>query len=178
MTLRKAILEDAETLGALHVASWHETYAGIIPAEMLTEHSVGERAAMWRRILAAPSEFGCAAVIVAEYDGKVIGFGACGQQRDQALIDAGFSGEFGAIYVRRSHQGQGFGRLLMAAMAKELSAAGHVAASLWVLRKNASARAFYAKLGGVIVGERIDERPRATLVEDAYGWRDLSPLVG
>ena len=64
----------------------------------------------------------------------------------------------------------------MNAMSSELSAAGHSAASLWVLRENALARAFYEKLGGIIVGEKIDDRPDAILVEDAYGWRDLSSL--
>jgi GNAT superfamily N-acetyltransferase len=175
--LRKATQADAATLGALHVASWHETYAGIIPDQMLAGLSVETRTAMWSKILGAPDEFGCAAVFAAEDDGCVIGFGSCGQQRDEALTDAGFSGEFGAIYVLRSHQGRGVGRLIMAAMSKELTAAGHTAACLWVLRANHPAQGFYGKLGGIIVGEKIDQRPDAILIEDAYGWRDLSAFV-
>lgn len=131
---------------------------------------------MWSKILGAPDEFGCAAVFVAEDNGRVIGFGSCGQQREDTLTDKGFSGEFSAIYVLRSHQGRGVGRSIIAAMSNELSAVGHTAACLWVLRQNAPARAFYEKLGGIVVDERIDERPNATLVEDAYGWRDLSSL--
>ena len=64
----------------------------------------------------------------------------------------------------------------MAAMAQTLSGLGHTAASLWVLRENAPARAFYEGLGGEIVGEKTDEQPNASLVEVAYGWRDLSRL--
>jgi hypothetical protein len=45
-----------------------------------------------------------------------------------------------------------------------------------VLRKNKPAQAFYEKLGGVIIGEKTDKRPDATLVEHAYGWRELSSL--
>lgn len=177
VTLRKATQADAAALGALHVASWHETYTGVIPDEMLAELSVDARTAMWSKILGAPDEFGRAAVFVAEDNGRVIGFGACGQQREDALTDKGFSGEFGAIYVLRSHQRRGVGRSIIAAMSNELSAAGHTAACLWVLRQNAPARAFYEKLGGIVVAEKVDERPNATLVEDAYGWRDLSSLV-
>ncbi len=64
----------------------------------------------------------------------------------------------------------------MSAMSSKLSAAGHTAASLWVLRENTPARAFCERLGGIIVGEKIDEMPDAALVEDAYGWLDLSLL--
>jgi GNAT superfamily N-acetyltransferase len=178
VTLRKARPDDAEALGALHVASWHETYRGIIPDEMLAGLSIGERAAMWREILSAPDDRGCIAVVIAEDDRNMIGFGSCGLQRDQDLIEAGFSGEFGAIYVLRSHQRCGIGRLLMAAMAKELSDAGHAGASLWVLRENEPARVFYGKMGGIIVGEKLDEWHGTKLTEDGYGWRDLSRLVG
>lgn len=176
VTLRRASQEDAAALGALHVASWHETYTGILPAEMLAGLSVDARTAMWSKVLGSPNEFGCAAVFVAENTGRFIGFGSCGQQRDDTLTNKGFSGEFSAIYVLRSHQGRGIGRSIFAAMSNELSAVGHAAACLWVLRQNAPARTFYEKLGGIIVDEKIDERPDATLIEDAYGWRDLSSL--
>jgi len=39
-TLRKATQTDAATLAALYIASWHETYTGIIPGEMLAGSSV------------------------------------------------------------------------------------------------------------------------------------------
>jgi GNAT superfamily N-acetyltransferase len=59
----------------------------------------------------------------------VTGFGSCGMQRDKVLKDAGFSGEFNAVYVLRSHQGRGAGRSIMRAMADKLASQGHVAAS-------------------------------------------------
>lgn len=129
---------------------------------------------MWAKILGEPGHSNSAAVIVVEDGGRVTGFGSCGMQRDEVLRNAGFSGEFNAVYVLRSHQGRGVGRSIMRAMAKKLAAQGHVAASLWVLRENKPARAFYEKLGGVIVGEKLDQRPDVTLVEQAYGWRELS----
>jgi GNAT superfamily N-acetyltransferase len=76
--------------------------------------------------------------VIAEDDRNMIGFASCGLQRDKDLIDAGFSGEFGAIYVLRSHQERGIGRSLMAATAKELSsrassrpAGADCSSSLW-----------------------------------------------
>lgn len=65
----------------------------------------------------------------------------------------------------------------MGAMSQVLFGLGHTAASLWVLRENSPARIFYEALGGEVIGEKRDEQPNATLVEVAYGWRDLSRLV-
>ena len=65
---------------------------------------------------------------------------------------------------------------MTAGMSQALLGAGHTSAYLWVLRQNDPARAFYEKLGGIVVGEKIDEQPHVTFVEDAYGWRDLSSL--
>lgn len=175
--LRAATLADAPAIGALHVASWHETYAGLVPDAMLAGLTVEARAAMWSAVLADPDAFGGAAVFVAQDKDRVVGFGACGHQRDQALAGAGFGGELGAIYILRSHQRRGIGRTIIAALSRALSQLGHDAASLWVLRDNTAARAFYDRLGGEIIAERTDEQPDATLTEIAYGWRDLSPFT-
>jgi GNAT superfamily N-acetyltransferase len=178
VALRKANQTDAAAIGALHVTSWRETYSGLLPSKMLAELSVDARTAMWAEILGKPEDFGCAAVFIGEDNGRTVSVGACGEnRRDQALSDIGFSGEIGAVYVLRSHQCRGVGRSMMAAMAHELLVAGHTSAYLWVLRQNDPARTFYEKLGGVIVGEKTDQQPGMTLVEDAYGWRHLSSLV-
>jgi ribosomal protein S18 acetylase RimI-like enzyme len=175
--LRSAIPSDAAALGALHVASWRETYAGILPNEMLASLSVDARAAMWAGILGDPEAHAGAAVYVAEDRQRLVGFGSCARQRDEALTGLGFSGEIGAIYVLRSHQHLGIGRSIMRLLAQALLDADCRAATLWVLRENLVARSFYEDLGGTVVGEKKDEGPDATLVEVAYGWRDLSVLV-
>lgn len=178
VALRRATLEDAADIGALHVASWRETYAGILPEEMLNSLSVESRTAMWRGLLADPDTHPPTAIFVAEEEGRTIGFGACGAQRDKTLRDAGFGGEIGALYILRAHQKSGVGRALMKALAGALSRQELEGAALWVLRENGQARAFYKALGGEIVGEKSSEEPGATFVEVAYGWRDLSRLAG
>jgi ribosomal protein S18 acetylase RimI-like enzyme len=161
----------------LHVASWRETYAGILPDDMLASLSADARAAMWAGIIGAPEAYAGAAVFVAEDGERLVGFGSCARQRDEALAGAGFGGEIGAIYVLRSHQHLGIGRSIMGLLAQALLDADCRAASLWVLRENLVARNFYERLGGTVVGEKNEERPNATLVELAYGWSDLSALV-
>jgi hypothetical protein len=58
-------------------------------------------------------------------------------------------------------------------MAIDLTSRGFNAASLWVLRENAVARAFYERFGGQAIEKRADVRGGATLVEVAYGWANL-----
>jgi ribosomal protein S18 acetylase RimI-like enzyme len=167
----------AEKLGAMHVASWRETYAGLLPSPMLAGFSVEKRTAAWFEVLADPARFNDTAVYLAEDEGEVIGFGSCGQQRDGVLKELGFDGEISAIYILRSHQGHGLRRALMCAMAALPRSRSLGAATLWVLRENAPARGFYERLGGEPIAEKKDQRPQAALVEVAYGWRDLAPLA-
>ncbi|MGI8414827.1 MAG: hypothetical protein ACR2P2_01190, partial [Nakamurella sp.] len=48
--IRRPVLEDADTMGALHVAVWRQAYVGMMSAEVLAAMDPAERATMWRRI--------------------------------------------------------------------------------------------------------------------------------
>jgi ribosomal protein S18 acetylase RimI-like enzyme len=175
-SLRHASIEDAERLGAVHVASWRETYEGILPDEMLSRLTAEGRAALWSNILNGANAINGTAVLVAENDDGIVGFGSCGRQRDQSLDQRGFDAEISAIYILRRYQGAGLGRALMSAMASSLRDRGLRAATVWVLSENVSARGFYERLGGVLLAEKEDVRPHLTLNELAYGWHDLRSL--
>jgi GNAT superfamily N-acetyltransferase len=115
-------------------------------------------------------------VYLAEHDGSIIGFGACGVQRTENLRDQGYDGEFGAIYVLHAFQRHGLGASLLAKMSLDLLGRGFSAAALWVLRDNPVARRFYEDHGGKVIAEREDVRGGTVLVELAYGWLDLKEL--
>lgn len=166
--IRRALPADAVRIGTMHVQAWREAYAGLIPDEVLARLDADERAAMWRDIIA-----GGRSVFVAELDGDILGFGACGPQRDVSLP---YDAEISALYVLHRAQRNGLGRRLMAAMARELIAQGHMATSLWVLETNAPARAFYERLGGKLVERREQTRYEFTSIGIAYAWDDLSLL--
>lgn len=171
--IRRASLADARDLASMHVASWRETYPGMVPDSMLSSLSVDGRAAMWQRILGAPATEGSSAVYLAEIDVKIVGFGSCGAQRTESLKEKGYTGEISAIYVLKASQRQGLGKRLLHAMASDLSNRGFGSGSLWVLRDNVPARRFYERHGGEVVAEREDVRADGILVEVAYGWRSL-----
>ena len=174
--IRAATGDDAAAIAAVHVASWREAYAGLMPETMLNGLSVSDQTARWVRILGQAERPEGPGVFVAEHDGDLVGFASSGSQRDPNLLAQGFTGEITAIYVLQDMQGRGAGRRLMAAMVNDLQGSGHDAASLWVLRENLRARRFYERLAGVIIGEKQDHRDAVTFTEIAYGWRDLSRL--
>jgi len=176
-SIRTATVADVSAIGSVHVEAWWETYVGIVPDHVLADLSVDRRAAMWGRILSDPSVPNGSAAFVAERGGTIVGFGCCGLQRDEMLSARGYGGEINAIYILRSSQHRGFGLALMGAMAQELRRRHLEAASLWVLRENASARCFYEGLGGEVVGEKEDTRDQCVFVEVAYGWRNLAELA-
>ena len=178
ISFRQAASSDADAIGVLHVTSWRETYGGILPDNALDELSAEARSAMWSTVLNAPATRDRTAVFVAENGREIIGFGACGGQRDRKLKDQGFGAEIGAIYVLEAYQRAGVGNALMRLMARTLLARSRRAASLWVLRENVRARGFYERLGGARIGERVERLSGVTLVEVAYGWRDLRSIAG
>jgi ribosomal protein S18 acetylase RimI-like enzyme len=178
VSIRIASAADAPAIAAVHVDAWRETYAGLVPAHVLSGLSVDRRIEGWARIMSKSEAFNSSAVFVAEREGAAVGFGCCGLQRAENLNAQGYDGEISAIYLLRSFQRCGLGTALMGAMGQELLRRQMHAASLWVLRENQNARRFYEKLGGDIVGHRKDiSEDGVVFFEVAYGWRDLGALL-
>jgi phosphoribosylanthranilate isomerase len=167
--LRRATPGDADALGLVHVAAWREAYTGLVPDEILAGLDPQQRAAMWREAIAHG-----ATIHLAEQNGAIVGFGSGGEQRDPSLP---FSGEIRALYVLTRAQRHGVGRRLMAAMAHDLLAQGHVSGSLWVIEQNAPARRFYEALGGREIARREQQRDGFGAIGVAYGWENLAVLV-
>ena len=170
-TIRRATDADVLPMAKVHIASWRETYPGMLPERMLARLSIADEAIRWQRMLDRPRAWGDAVSFVADDQGSVVGYGTCGEQRASLLAKRGFTAEVSELYVLRGAQRQGVGSALIRAMAGALVERGHRALMLWVLAENQAARRFYESLGGIPIAER-----RAGLVELAYGWADLRRL--
>src|SRR4051794_549526 len=125
--IRPAKTEDAAAIGAVHVQAWRETYAGLLPADLLAGLDARQRAAMWE---AAIPQGG---VFVAEDAAGLAGFAAWSPQRSR---DLPFAAEVLAVYLLDRARRRGLGRALMGAMAQQIVAAGLAGVSLWVLDGN------------------------------------------
>lgn len=113
INIRLAGASDAAKLAQAHVASWVESYRGIVPDSLLASLSVERRAESWLRILDDPAKEKDTMVTVAELGGELVGFGACSAQRTEGLVADGYDGEIGAIYVLRAYQRRGIGKRLI-----------------------------------------------------------------
>jgi ribosomal protein S18 acetylase RimI-like enzyme len=166
--VRDATAEDAEAIAQVHATSWRETYAGLLPESVIANFAYERTLSRWReRLPATPPQ----AILV--WDDPPAGYVYCGRERDG---DPRYRGEVYAIYFLAQGQGQGGGRALMGAAAKRLAEAGITSMLVWVLRDNQGARAFYERLGGMYLREKLLGWPGTDAVEVAYGWADTAAL--
>jgi ribosomal protein S18 acetylase RimI-like enzyme len=168
VAIRAATGADIERIAFIHVEAWRETYRGLVPDALLAGLSVERRVRAWSDMLNAGEA--APAILVAERDGAIVGFGSACRARDTAL---GTDGEVTSIYLLDASKRQGIGGLLFRALLAWLSARGCVSTGLWVLDTNAPARRFYEAMGGRTGATKIDRRKDATLHEIAYVWDDI-----
>ena len=143
MRIEAAALEDCRAVAEVHVASWQQAYAGVVPSEYLAGLSVAAREASWQEA----ARTGSPSVLVARSEGKVIGFVAYGPSRDQ---DAPANcAEVWALYVLSSSWSAGVGRSLWLAALERLRLVSTSRVTLWVLSKNERGRRFYTAAGFV-----------------------------
>lgn len=164
--IRAAGRADAQAIGKVHVETWRDAYAGILPDRVLLKMSADVEGGRWVRALERRAR-----VLVAEdAHGRIVGFGSCGRARGSALS---FAGEVYTLYVLPDCQGVGIGRRLLGALFDTLEKTGHGSALIWVLQENPS-RFFYEAMGGRYVADREERLWGTVVTEAAYGWDSLS----
>jgi ribosomal protein S18 acetylase RimI-like enzyme len=163
---------DAEALARVHVASWRETYRGLLPDAFLARMSEPGYARRFRRELTYPRPNDVVLAAMNPYG--VFGYVAGGPSR------AGVEGEaeINTLYLLRAAQGRGVGRRLLIGAVRALAAQGAQSLVISVLRDNARGRGFYEKLGGEADPPRQEPGPGGMVWEVAYRWRDLGKLAG
>lgn len=111
--------------------------------------------------------------VVAETGGRIIGFANYGREQEG---DLNYQGELFAIYILKEFQGRGVGQNLVREAVAGLLALDISSMLVWVLSGNPSRR-FYEQLGGKILREKSIQIGESTLLEGAYGWRDIRSLA-
>jgi GNAT superfamily N-acetyltransferase len=172
VTIRPATPSDAKAIARIHVETWQNTYAGVLPDAYLKGLSAGERVKMWQSILAR-RDHGLT-VVAEDAEAGVIGFGNAGPARMEALPKGSrWNGEIYTLYLMVDWHGQGIGRNLLLALFDRLKRLGRTRVILWVVEANPT-RFFYEAMGGRMIARRREPFAGIMLDELAYGW-DLSP---
>lgn len=169
VNLRQAQPGDAAGIACVHVETWRNAYAGVVPNSYLVGLTEARQAVQWDTLVRRPAR--SESVVVAEAVGprgmQIVGFGSCGRSRGKLG-----AGEVYTLYVGNDWQGQGIGGQLLAAMFQRLAARRMDDAMVWVLSANPS-RYFYEAMGGTRVAQRQERFSGTLLDETAYAWRDL-----
>lgn len=172
MNIRPAAVEDARALAQVHVASWHETYRGLVPDIYLDSLSVEERTERWRGRLGG-ADAGAFTLVAEDDAGRVVGFATGGPEREG---DPVYTGELYAIYLLQTAQRTGLGRRLVQAVTERLLAMGHTSMLVWTLATNPS-RGFYERLDAHYVRAATITIGGVDLEDVAYGWTDITGLA-
>jgi RimJ/RimL family protein N-acetyltransferase len=164
LTIRPATAADASAIARIHVASWREAYAGIVPTQYLASLDVAAREAWWDDVVGRTTS----STWVAELDQRTVGFAHLGPAGDEDAEPEDL--ELYAIYLDPETWGRGVARDLMRTV---LDAAPESSAvSLWVLADNERARRFYKRHGFEPDGvEKIEEIGGKPLTEVRYRRR-------
>ncbi len=168
LTVRTAIPSDAAGIAEIHVETWRDAYAGILPDNVLLGLSEDRYAAQWRRHLAHDR-----VKVAVDNRHGMIGFGSAGRARDSRLP---YDGEIYTLYVRPDFQGRGVGGKLLIALFESLMREGIDSALLWVLADN-PARFFYEAMGGKWAAVRDETLWGVTLPERGYAWANLAQAI-
>ncbi|RIJ60191.1 GNAT family N-acetyltransferase [Clavibacter phaseoli] len=133
--VRPAAPDDADGIAEVHIRTWQETYAHLLPASYLAGLDVAARAEQWRGTLTSSS---AAPPFVALDGDRIVGFALAGPARD---ADPPRLFQLYAINVVASAHGTGAGQALFDA------AVGDSPAYLWAADDNPRAEAFYRRNG-------------------------------
>jgi ribosomal protein S18 acetylase RimI-like enzyme len=157
---------DAAALARLHVETWRETYAGLLPRTYLERMSSALHEHRWRQRLASTRE----ATLAAEGPDGLVGYVSAERARG---AKSGAEAEITTLYVLKRAQGAGLGRELFTAAARVMAARGATSLVVWVLRDNLDARAFYERLGGRRDDVGNEYVGGAVVASVLYRWPDL-----
>ena len=137
LVVREASASDVRRIAQLHIASWQATYTSELPSDFLARQDPVAHAAGWLRQLEEGVH-----VQVAEENGNMAGFVACGPGRDGLSLRED-EWEIYNLHVALSRQGRGIGGAMFENAVRLGREHGARTLILWVVRTNARARAFY-----------------------------------
>ncbi len=165
-TFREATVADALAVAKVHVQSWRESFAGIVPQTYLDKMSVENRTKVFEKGFALDSY----KMFVAETEANgIVGFADFGKARDN---HDKFEAELYAIYLLRDFQRKGIGSKLFDLVVQSVVADGINSLSLIALEVSPY-KSFYEKTGGHLVERKTTNIEGESYTTIIYGWDKL-----
>ena len=159
---RRATIEDAHSISSIHMDSWKNAYAGMVPYSALAR-MINRRGVDWWQKAIRRSTI----ILVLEVGDEIAGYATLGPNRVNTLP---FEGEVYEIYLRPEYQGIGLGAKLFADAKRELSHRGYKGLVVWSLTDNDPALSFYRNAGGRPVATGSEHFDEKRLEKTAFAW--------
>jgi GNAT superfamily N-acetyltransferase len=166
ITFREATVTDALAVAKVHVQSWRESFAGIVPQTFLDKMSVENRAKAFETGFASDSY---KMFVTETQENGIVGFADFGKTRDN---QSKYEAELYAIYLLRDVQRKGIGGKLFELGVKYLVANNMNSLSLTALEISPYKR-FYEKMGGHLVERKTTNLEGKGYTTVIYGWDKL-----
>jgi GNAT superfamily N-acetyltransferase len=144
-SVRLALPAEANEIGEIQVAAWRNSYAGLLPAEVLADLNPAQFAAQWRAALIAPGE-ARNRVMVALAGRTLVGFAAI-TPSDDPDADPQRDALIAELAIRPEATRAGHGSRLLNAVVDTVRADGFGRVTVWVNSTDDVLRAFYTEAG-------------------------------
>ena len=179
LTIRPAVLNDAQEVARIRVLGWRFAYQGLVPQGYLDSLSIAEDTERMRGYLSqlpqnlppnnlasvqGPNDAEKRSFMLAVRDDVVLGFchfSAAPNNADRverATPGGEMVGRLHSLYIDPDALGQGIGHALMNHALSTFTAWGCKRAHLWVLEGNSRASSFYERQGWQLTGETKVDR--------------------
>ena len=145
VSVRLAWGDDAAAIAAVQVATWRQSYAGLLPADVLAQLDDDAFAARWRESIARPAD-ARQRVLVALDRVRVTGFAATAPA-DDPDSDPIAVGEIAELAVHPDARNRGHGSRLLQACADTLRADKFTTGVTWLTSTDDACRSFLTAAG-------------------------------
>lgn len=145
VSCRVAWADDAAAIAAVQVRAWRESYADLLPAEVLASLDPEQLAEGWRQSLTKPQDARQRVLIALERN-LVTGYALTGPCADPDADNVA-DGEITDLTVDPHQRGKGHGSRLLQACVDTLKADRFVRARSWLGSTDDATRAFFVETG-------------------------------
>ena len=157
--IRYATLIDARSISTIYQQSTQSAYQDFMSQAPIYSRLLDRLEPFWVQKLALPPVKE-QRLLVAEYEGRVVGFVEIGAVTSPGEVATEGTGELHFLFVAPDFIGRGIGSHLLARATELLHEDGYRQAMLWVFSRNLQARRFYERQGWSTNGA---ERPDPAL---------------
>jgi GNAT superfamily N-acetyltransferase len=158
--IRKAECCDLRQISYVHVDTWKVAYNGILDRDLLNKLSYGRSLENWRHCHEKLGGY----FYVSEEEGRITGFIAGGNSRDEDLV---YDAEIYAMYILPEFQRQLIGTRLLRQIAEDFKKEKWQQFLIWCLRNN-PACAFYEAMGGELKETKRIHIGTKNLINNGY----------